>query len=183
MAKDIKSLFENIEGIDPKSLNFLIQALAKNNLQGFDYIEFKQSLGNLRSMNLDEATAFKSVFATASSVGLTKEKLIQSASHYKSVLEKEKQQFDNALQKQMQQRVQSKMGEVKQLNNMVQEFQLKIQELEEKISKAQRNIAAATAEIEEAKSKIQSTNDNFAFTFKTIIDQMNNDIENINQYL
>lgn len=183
MAKDLKSLFGQGEGLEEKSLNFLTSALEKNDLQGFDYIEFKQSLGNLRSMNLDEATATKSVFATASSVGLTKEKLLSSANHYKNVLNKEKQQFDAALQKQMQQRVQSKLGEVKQLKTQKEEFRLKIQELEEKIAKAERSIQNASSEIEEAKQRIQATNDNFASTYQNIINQIDEDIQNINAFL
>ena len=79
MQKDLKSLFGATHGLDEKSLNFLVKALEKNNLPGFDYIEFKQSLGSLLSMDMLEETAFKSVFATATSVGLTKDKLLISS--------------------------------------------------------------------------------------------------------
>ena len=77
MQKDLKNIFGSTTGLDDKSMEYLTSALAKNNLPGFDYLEFKQSLGALASLNMDEATAYKSAFATASTVGLTKEKLLK----------------------------------------------------------------------------------------------------------
>ena len=131
MQKDLKSLFGEIHGLDEKSLNFLVKALEKNNLPGFDYIEFKQSLSNLIAMDMSEETAFKSVYATAVSVGLTKEKLLKSAVHYKQILNKEKDQFDAALQKQMTQRVEGKLKEVQKLKGQIEEYHKKIAESDE----------------------------------------------------
>lgn len=183
MQKDLKSLFGEIHGLDEKSLNYLVKALEKHNLPGFDYIEFKQSLGNLLAMDMPEDTAFKSVYATATSVGLTKEKLLKSAVHYKQILNKEKEQFDVALQNQTTQRVEGKLKEVEKLKKQIEEYRKKITELEMRIEKAQNTIDTADSHIEAARAKIDKTKESFEFTYQSIFNQIEQDIENIQQYL
>jgi methyl-accepting chemotaxis protein len=183
MQKDLTKLFGTTHGLDEKSLDFLVKALEKNNLPGFDYIEFKLSLANLLSLNLDENTAYKSVYATAMSVGLTKEKLIKTATHYQQILAREKELFDDALQKQMEQRVQAKIVEVEKLKQQVQEYHQKIQELYDRISKAQETINRADEDIQESKNRIQSTKESFEYTHQSIMNQVSQDIINIQNYL
>lgn len=183
MQKDLKSLFGNTTGLDEKSVDFLTAALGKNNLPGFDYLEFKQSLGALASLNMDEATSFKSAFATASTVGLTKDKLLQTAEHYKSILAKEKTQFDAALEKQTLQRVEAKKAEVEALRKKIVEFQEQIKQLEAKIAQAEATINGADESIRAAAEKIESTRESFEFTYQSLMNQIAMDIENIQKYL
>ncbi len=183
MQKDLKTLFNAGKGLDERSVNSLTKALEKNNLEGFDYIEFKQSLGKLQAMNMDEATAYKSAFITASTMGLTKEKLLKTAEHYRKVLFNEKQQFDQALQKQMEQRVESKHKEVERMKKQVEEYKAKIRDLEEKIAKAQSTIDHADEHIQAAREKIEATKDAFEDTLTTILSEIDQDIENINSLL
>ncbi len=183
MQKDLKTLFGKDHGLDQKSVEFLTNALEKSNLPGFDYIEFKQSLGALAQMNLDEETAFKSAFATASTVGLTKMKLLETAEHYKKVLKDEKTQFDVALQKQMSQRVASKEQEIEKLKEQITKHEEKIAQLREQIDKYQSTIDGADAQIQKAKQKIDSTRISFEGTHQSIINQVEKDIENIQRYL
>lgn len=183
MQKHIKEFFGDHTGLDERSLNSLAKALDKNNLPGFDYIEFKQSLGRLLELDMDEATAFKSAYATASTMGLTKEKLLKTTTHYKNVLLKEKQQFDQALKKQMEQRVNSKLSEVAKLKKQIADYKAKIAELESKIQKSQHTIDHADEHIQNAKNKIEATGDAFEHTLQSIVNQIDKDIENINAYL
>ncbi|MEZ4920023.1 MAG: hypothetical protein R2792_13045 [Saprospiraceae bacterium] len=74
------------DNTDEKSLTFLTQAIEKNNLPGFDYFEFKRAVSSLLQMDIDEATAYKSAFATAATMGLTKDKLLETASYYRNVV-------------------------------------------------------------------------------------------------
>jgi chromosome segregation ATPase len=183
MQKDLSNIFGTTHGLDERSLHFLIKALERSNLPGFDYIEFKQSVANLIGMNIEEITAYKSVLATAMSMGLTKEKLLKSAHHYRQVLEEERTKFDAALQKQMQQKVQSKLEEVEQLKKQVADYAAKIEELEQRIAKATQTISNADEEVQEAKSKIEEAQTSFDFTHQSIMNQIAQDIENISAYL
>lgn len=183
MQKNLKQLFGDAHGLDEKSVEFLTNALEKNNLPGFDYIEYKQSLGALMAMNIDEMTAFKSAYATAATVGLTKDKLLKTADHYKGILNNEKAQFDAALEKQMQQRVKSKQDEVTKLKKQIDDYQLKIKQMQEKISEFEAIVANADQDIRTAMEKIQSTSQNFEFTLKSILNEIDKDVESINRYL
>lgn len=183
MQKDLKLLFGKDHGLDDKSIAFLTNALAKNNLPGFDYIEYKQSLGALTEMNIDEETAFKSAFATAATMGLTKDKLLKTAQHYVAVLNKEKQQFDAALGKQMEQKVKSKQLEVAKLKKQIDDYKAKIAQLEEKITKSQSTIDNADEHINAAMEKIEVTKNNFEFALQSVENEINKDIESINRYI
>ncbi|MCI5083331.1 MAG: hypothetical protein MRY78_16660 [Saprospiraceae bacterium] len=183
MHKDLKSLFGSHHGLDDKSIEFLTKALEKNNLPGFDYIEFKQSLGALSGMGMDEGTSFKSAFATASTMGLTKDKLLKTADHYKKILANEKKQFDAALQKQLQQRVDSKVQEVEKLKKKVEEYKEKIRQLEEQIAKSQNTIDHADEHIQGAREKIEQTRENFEYALQSILNEINKDVENIETFL
>jgi septal ring factor EnvC (AmiA/AmiB activator) len=179
----LKTIFGKDHGLDQKSVDFLTKALEKSNLPGFDYIEFKQSLDALSKLNMDEETAFKSAFATASTVGLTKPKLLETAAHYKKVLANEKTQFDSALQKQVEQKVAGKELELKKLKDQIVKHQEKIQQLQDQIAKFQKTIDGADAQIDAARKKIESTRDGFEHTHQSILNQIEKDIENIKKYL
>ena len=179
----MKTIFGKDHGLDQKSVDFLTKALEKSNLPGFDYIEFKQSLDALSNLNMDEETAFKSAFATASTVGLTKTKLLKTAGHYKKVLANEKSQFDAALQNQVEQKVAGKESEVKKLKDQIAKHEEKIKQLQDQVAKFQKTIDGADAQIEAARKKIDKTRDGFEHTHRSILNQIEKDIENINKYL
>jgi len=179
----LKTIFGKDHGLDQKSVDFLTKALDRSNLPGFDYIEFKQSLDALSKLNLEEETAFKSAFATASTVGLTKTKLLQTAGHYKNVLANEKTQFDSALHKQIEQKVAGKEGEVNKLKDQIVKHQEKIKQLQDQITKFQKTIDGADAQIDAARIKIESTRHGFEHTHQSILNQIDVDIENIKKYL
>lgn len=183
MLKDLTSIFGDTSGLDEKSVQFLLNALAKNNLPGFDYLEFKQSLSNLEKMDMPLEMAYKSAYATAATVGLTKEKLLQTAAHYKAVLEQEKRQFEEALKKQIHQRVVSKQEEVAKLREQVESYKAKIQQLESQISEAHKTIESADEVIQANMERIESTRDGFDETLQSLKNQIDLDVQHIEKYL
>jgi chromosome segregation ATPase len=183
MQQDLKEIFGDTTGLDNKSIESLTNALEKNNLPGFDYLEFKLSLGKLAVMNLPEEMAYKSAFATASTVGLTKEKLLTTGQHYRKVLFDEKEQFNIALQGQLQKRVNNKQEEVAKLKAQIQAWQEQIVNLQNQIAKSQATIDDAGNQIEAEMKKIQSTKDSFEYTHQSIMNQLELDLQNIQRYL
>ncbi len=183
MASNLDQMFKIVGNADQKSLEFLIRALDRNNLQGFDYLEFKQSLNSLKAMNMDDETAIKSAFATASTVGLTKDKLVQTARHYQQVIDKEKAQFDEALQNQVRERIAGKKAEVDRLKKQIEENKKKIAEIEAANKKAQTTIDSADQDIQEAQDKIDITKTNFETTYQGILAIMAEDIDMFNKFL
>jgi chromosome segregation ATPase len=185
MQKNLASFFKaHGENLDQKSVDFLIHALEKNNLPGFDYIEFKQSLSTLaRMVDLDEATRYKSAFASAVALGLDRQKLLASAEHYKKILSNEKVQFDAALQKQIEQRVSAKKVEVEKLRKQIEDYQSKIKELERKIQETHLTINQQDDLIQAAMEKIETTKNGFESTLVSIMQEIDHDIQNIIKHL
>ncbi len=176
-------MFGSHHGLDERSMESLLQALERENLPGFDYLEFKQALARLQEMDMEENVAFKSTFATASTMGLTKEKLVKTAKHYQQVLAKEKKNFDSALQKQRKDRIDGKLREVELLKKKVTEYKAKIGQLEAQIEKSEKTIAEADSKIQEASDNINAVQERFEKTLQALLNQIDKDIEDINTYL
>ena len=183
MKKSLHALFGDHHGLDAKSIEFLMRALEKNNLPGFDYIEFKQSLTALTKMNMDMGTAIQSAFVTGSTVGLTKEKLLESARHYAKIIMQEKTQFEQAVQKQVQQKVGAKMKEVEKLKKQIVDHKAKIEQLEKQVASFQNTIDTADEQINGATVKIKETQSNFEHTHRSVLNQIEADIANFEQHL
>ena len=179
MSKSLDNLFGSDHGLDPKSVKFLTNALEKNNLPGFDYLEFKQSLTALAAMNMDQETAIKSAFATASTMGLTKDKLVETSQHYVQVLDNEKKSFTDAMQKRLQQRVTGKQDEVNKLKGQIEQHREKIRQLEEQITKWQNTIDTADETINAEKTKIEETRDQFETAHQAILNEIRKDQDTI----
>ena len=183
MANNLMPLFATDGNLHEPSLQVLTDVLQNNSLPGFDYIEFKQSLQQLAKMNMDLPTAIKSAFITASTVGLTKEKLIETAAHYKSLVIKEKEQFDASLQRQQDQRIAAKLKEIAVLKQQITDGQAKIKALESDINGANAAIRDADLEIEGSRGKIDSAKENFMAAYANVLGQIDSDIDAINRNL
>ena len=71
--------------IDQKFVDVLLKAIDNQNMEGFDYLEYKQSLQSLSKMDMDESTRYKSAFAMAKTMGATKiQRLTQYPEHRNS---------------------------------------------------------------------------------------------------
>lgn len=179
----MKNIFGDNHGLDEKSVDFITKALEKANLPGFDYVEFKEALSNIARMNIDEATAFKSAYGTAMTMGLTKEKLLETANHYKSVVLKEKDQFDIASQKQQNLKIGENLKQVDGFKKKILDNELKIKQLQDEIEQMRTKVREMDYEREQAYSKIEEANNKFNFAHQSILNQIAKDIENIQKYL
>jgi predicted nuclease with TOPRIM domain len=168
--------------VDQSILDTLFKSLSNNNLQGFDYFEYKQSLKTLRGM-LDEQTAFKSAFATAATMGITKDKLLETANFYVKVLEKEKEKFDEAARSQGGGAVDAKKKEIELATKSIADKSEQIRKMTDEISAAQAKINELKAFVLQAENKIAETSKNFVASYNTISTEINTDIEKIKQYI
>ena len=183
MQKSLKDIFKDIPNIDSRSAQFLINALEKSNLDGFDYIEYKQSLGALAALNIGEDTAFKSAYATASTMGLTKDKLLKTAHFYLKILEQERTQFDQAVKQQVNRQIAGKQQQSQVLTQSIDQKSNQIEKLKSEILQSQAKIVQLQEEIEGAKGKIGATKQNFENTFVIIQEEIKNDISKMETYL
>jgi hypothetical protein len=177
-----KSLFAS-EGADERSLEFLANALEKNNLPGFDYFEFKRAVHNLLAMQLDEVVAFKSAFTTAATLGVTKDKLLETAAYYRNLIDKEKEQFANALENQNSVKVKSRQEEIKRLRDQVERHKSEIVRLQDEIAGYLTQAEQAESAVALEAEKLQKAQSAFERTHQSVLLQMDKDIENLHKHL
>jgi len=167
---------------DEKFVNRLLQAIEEANLEGFDYLEYKQSLQSIDDMNMDEATMYKSSLAMAKTMGGTPEKLISSAKHYISVLEKEEKKFQNALSNQQQRVVSGRQDTIAKMEASIDSKQKRIEELKAEIIKEKEALEQTKKAAENDASKIHVTKTGFYAAYHIVVDQIKADLQKMQQH-
>jgi len=161
MKIDLKKLFGLDGDFDEKSINALLNAINKNHLKEFDYLKFKASINNLLQMNMDEETSMKSTFTTAQTLGITKKYLLETVSHYKNILQKEKENFSIALRNKLENSILSKKEEGENLKKEISRLEKKMLEIQKSIDQGKTRLTNIDSDIAKVKSKIDNTKDNF----------------------
>jgi len=169
--------------VTTKFMEILLAAMDKNNLDGFDYLEFKQSLKSLEKMPMDEATRYKSAFAMAKTMGATPEQLIKTAGHYVSILQQEEKKFGQALTAQRSKQIGGRESHIKKMEAGIQQKAEHIKKLTQEIEADQKKLAQVKSEISGAVVKVETTKNNFIASFNSLVAQIQQDIDNMKQYL
>lgn len=162
-----------------KFVNKLLGAMEANNVDGFDYIEFKQALQNLDSVQMDDATRYKSAIAMAKTMGADVNKLLSSAQHYMKVLNSEESKFKVAFEKQQQAKVTQQQDSKKKIAEGIKARKERILQLQDEVKQLEERLASFEKEVEMAKTKVLSTKDGFYAAYHIIVDQIENDIKQI----
>jgi len=183
MKKSIMDIFGQSSQLDQRSASMLVKAIEDHNLDGFDYLEFKQSLTGLSSIHSDEGTRFQSAYVTASTLGLTKAKLLETAGYYKKVIEKEKLNFDKAAQNQIQTGIGTKKQKLAQYQSVVKQKQEQIKKLQQEIATYEQEIGKLNEELNGAETKIANAQTSFHNACQVIMHHINEDINKINMYI
>lgn len=175
MTINLKDLFGRTEDTNDKVLLKLLTAIKEGQQKDFDYLKFKQSYTALCEMGMDEATAAKSAFLTASTMGLTKDKLLLTVQHYKNILNKEKEQFASALKNQIANHIDAKTLEIKRLNAQKEENIRKIEQLLKEQSMIDSEVLKLEESAQVAKVKIEDTRNQFKLTFDALYNEIEED--------
>lgn len=166
-----------------KFVNLLLKAIESNNLDGFDYLEFKQSLQSLANVEPDEAKRFKNAYVMATTMGMTKKTLHDSAQRYADVLTEEEKKFSEAFVKQKENQVVGRENKIAQLKKSVQEKKKKIAALEKEIASHEKSLTGIEDEMKAAMTKVEATRDQFYSSYHLVLDQITQDIEKIDKYI
>ncbi len=169
--------------VNNKFVEVLAAALEKNNQDGFDYFEFRQSLKNLAKMSMDEQTRFQSAYAMAQTMGVTSAKLVESAKFYLGVLNGEQTRFAEAHDQQKGKLIGNREEEAKKLEVAMQEKAEQIKQLTQEIEQNRQKSEQIRKEITESTVKIESTKADFEATFASVVAQIQDDVSKVQQYL
>lgn len=166
-----------------KFTNILFGAIEANDLDGFDYLEYKESLQSLSKMNMDEATRYKSAFAMAQTMGASPQKLIDSIQHYKNVLNKEHSKFGQALENQRAKQIDGEHTKIKQLEEGIAARKKQLEDIQKQIAVDEQLLEKTKAGLKGAETRINETKANFIASFELIVGQLDQDVEKIKTYL
>ena len=168
---------------DEKFVNMLLGAIEKNNIKGFDYLEYKQSLQSLANVEMEEGTRYKSAMAMAKGMGATPDILKSSANHYIKVLDEEERKFLQAFQNQQNARASAHNIEIKALEKSIKDKTKKIEQLKAEIEAETKKLKAKELNSDKAASKVTATKDGFYLAFNIVVNQIKEDLANIKKYL
>ncbi|MBT8230459.1 MAG: hypothetical protein KJO50_09375 [Bacteroidia bacterium] len=169
--------------VDEKFINRLLSAIEESNLEGFDYLEYKQSLQNLSKMEMDEGTKFQSALAMAKTMGATPTNLKASAEHYISILEKEESKFLDAFRNQMSRHIDDNNKQLNSLELSIQNKKKQIIQLEKEIEAESKALKERKASVDKNKAKVEATKDSFYYAYHIVAQQIKDDLEKMKKYL
>ena len=169
--------------VSSKFVDILLQAMSNNNLEGIDYLEYRNSLDSLRDMEMDELTRFQSAFAMARTMGATPEVLINSTNHYKQVLDNEQKKFKEALAKHQQLQVKKRELKIEDLKKEVDELSQQITELNARIDKREKEIIMIRDQKASAEKRMINTKRNFEASYQFVVERINEDLQKMKKYL
>ena len=166
-----------------KFYDILLGAMEANNQEGFDYLEYKKSLQTLSKMPMDEQTRYFSAFAAAQAMGVTSQKLTESANFYLKVLASEDSKFQESVSVQRQKQIGNKEKAIADMDATIKAKAEQIAKLTQEIQAHQADMEKMKAEISDAVVKIETTLSDFHATFDELTTQIGKDVENMSKYL
>jgi hypothetical protein len=169
--------------VDDKFLEVLFGALDEKNKEGFDYMEFKEFLRSLANVPMEDKTRYQSAFATAQTMGATKENIVSSAKEYIKILAQEQVKFQQALDGQKEKNLTTKHQEIQREEQEIRKKEEEMERLKKEIEGHRNHITTLEVEINEASQRLGETADNFEATYQALLEQIQQDITNIESHL
>lgn len=169
--------------INETILEKLLNVIEKNNIDGFDYLEFKKSLQAMKDMPMDEQTKFRSAFAVGSTMGANIDDLINSVGSYKTILAQENATFLETLKAQIDDKLTNQRNEVEQVRQDIVTKTEEIKRLTEEINKSHEQVNLLEEKIRKDEGKINETRESFVNTYEYLVSQFDGDVEKMNQFL
>ena len=169
--------------VNDKFTEVLFSAMERDNQEGFDYLEFKQSLRSLEKMPMDEATRYQSALAMAKTLGANPVLLQQSAAHYLNVLKVESNKFESALNKQKEEKIGQKINQADTLKNTIKEKEEMIKKLNAEIEAHRKQAEQLQQELQGAAQKMETTKNDFVASYNVLVSQIQLDIDNMKKFL
>ena len=151
----------------------------KVNLPGPDYYEFWKMMETLEAAVPDERVRMNAVFSTLKVQGLSKETLVSSAEKYLSVVDKDKQEFQNAVNTKVLGEIEGRKTAVDELEKKNQQNAELIQKLTQEISDNSQKITTIKKEVIDEEAKINGNTNGYNIACDAMLAQLSSDIQKI----
>lgn len=173
----------SIGQIDASISQQLTEALEKSNQPGFDYFEFAKALQAQESIIPAEQLRFQSVYSMATTMGTTKDLLLNTAKSYLDVLKGKETEFLDAVGSHTMTEIGGKEKAITDIDTQMQQKSEQIKKLTEEMNMAQTQKTTLMNEISASKAEVDRIKNNFYATLKVFTDKISSDIQKIQQYL
>jgi len=167
--------------VDTKFVDHFAAVLAKTNLQGPDYFEFRETLRSLASLGLNEEKQFQAAWASFRALGGATDVsvLTQTAQQYLTVLAADREAFlktvDAALADKvggLQQEQKTLQAENEKLATQLAELQNRMQANADRLSKIGGEVQTQTAKLAQNKAAYEATYAHFTGQIKADVGKM-----------
>lgn len=168
--------------IKPAFVEHLLKALEANNIQGIDYLEFKNTLKSFANMPMDENLRFQSALTAVKTMGATEQKIFDSANFYLGILAKEEDSFNKAVKRGKSQKVDGELKRIEQLKAQRAEKVKLIEQMKAEIETISKDINGVSEKVMADQVKIDTKRNHFYASYEFVVNQIKHDIDNLKKY-
>jgi uncharacterized protein YdaU (DUF1376 family) len=169
--------------VDSEMLHILEEAVLTSNLPGFDYIEFRDSLVRMQGVPMTEEQKFQAVYATAQSMGVTKQVLLDAIDHYLKIIASKDSEFLQFVAEITKSRITSVEATLAKLLEDIEAEANEIKRLTESIQNRRRQQDELNVQLLQAKQEIQNKQTAYEATRNVMVSNLTADRTKIGTYL
>ena len=172
--------------VDNKFLEHFSAVLAKANLPGPDYFEFREILRSLANLGLSEDKQYQAAWASFKAMsggGADVALLTGTANQYLTALNADRDGFIKTADAALSDKVGGLQNEQTQLQRDNEALAKQIAELQQRLSTNVERLAKIGGELDEQSQKITQNKANYDATFTTVTEQIKTDLAKIGSYL
>jgi len=171
--------------VDAKFAEHFAGVLAKNNLPGPDYFEFRETLRSLVGLGLSEDQQYQAAWASFKALGGAPDvaRLTSTANQYLTVLGKDREAFGQSVEAAIAERVGGLQREQQQLQADSEALTRQLAEMQQKLAANAARLAAIGGEVAEQSGRLNQNRQNYEATYGHFTSQIRADLAKIGQYL
>jgi len=171
--------------VDAKFAEHFANVLAKNNLPGPDYFEFREALRSLGTLGLGEDQQYQAAWASFKALGGAPDvaQLAGTANQYLAILGKDREAFGQSVEAAIAERVGGLQREQQQLQADSENLARQLAEIQQKLAANQARLAAIGGEVTEQSGKLNQNRQNYEATYGHFTGQIRDDLAKIARYL
>ena len=182
MAKQPAKAFNRDGSLDADSVAALSRALATADKGTFTYLEFRLAVQQLIDRGIDAASAYESVFTTAETIGVDRDRLIESARTYLRVLDAERQKFDGALEKRLTDGVREDEARIAATDEEIAQLKAEQERVAAELTAARKRREEQEAELAGVRERVKSRGEAFAAAHAGMRGAVEEDLAQMERY-
>lgn len=182
MAKDPAKAFNRDGRLDADSVAALSRPLAAADAGAFTYLEFRLAAQRLTDRGIDEASAYESVFTTAETIGVERDRLIESARKYVAALDAEKIKFDAALEKRLTDGVAEDEARISAVDKQLERLRADRERIDRELEEARLRREKLAEELAGIKERVTARGEAFAGAHAGMRTSVESDLAKMERY-